>query len=101
MNSRFDHISKGLLSLAVILMFAAAVIADQARANMVDGISQDVEIGEITRTGIFLNEDIFRRIETLPAAIGGIFSLPSEVDMCIDVLKPGNSGTRADHSLAN
>ena len=34
MKSRFDQLTKGLLSLAVILMFAAAVIADQARANL-------------------------------------------------------------------
>ena len=34
MNSRFDQLTKGLLSLAVILMFTVALVAGQARANL-------------------------------------------------------------------
>ena len=101
MNSRFDHLTKGLLSLAVILMFAAALVADQARANLTDDAAANVSFVEKTRTGVILNGEMLRRIDSLPSLVGSVFALPSEVDLCLDVLRPGTSDARRDDSSVN
>jgi len=100
MNSRFDPLTKGLISLAVILMFAAALVADQARANLTDDASPAADFVEKSRTGIILNAEIFRAIDTLPAIVGTAFALPGELELCIDVLRPGTNGAGRDDSPA-
>jgi len=98
MNSRFEPVTKGLISLAVILMFAAALIADQARASLTDEAAA-ADFVEKSRTGIILNADILRKIESLPAIVGTALALPGDMDLCLDVLRPGTD--RHDDSAVN
>jgi hypothetical protein len=98
MSNRFDPLTKGLISVAVILMFAAALVAGQARANLTDEAAA-ADFVEHSRTGILLSADILRKIESLPAIVGAAFVLPGEMDLCIDALRPGTSGARRDDSL--
>lgn len=97
MNNRFDPLTKGLISVAVILMFAAALVAGQARANLTDDAAA-ADFVEQSRTGIILNAEIFRKIKSLPAIVGAALSLPGEMDLCLDALRPGISDARRDDS---
>ena len=97
MNSRFDEITKGLLSLAVILMFTVALIAGQARANLPAEVSEPPAISLATELNIVLDVETFEKIEALPHVVDGILALPIE----IDVIFPGGKSSAAgsDYSL--
>jgi hypothetical protein len=90
MNSRFDQLIKGLLSLAVILMFTAALIAGQAHANLPVQAKATAEFGDPARTGIILNTEFLRKIESMPHLIDTILALPASIGFCIDELTPGS-----------
>jgi hypothetical protein len=90
MNSRFDLITtKGLLSLAVILMFTAAFVADQARANLPAETRATTEFGEPARSGIILNAEFLRSVDSVPYFVDTILALPGDLEFCFDDLVPG------------
>jgi len=97
MNSRFDEITKGLLSLAVILMLTVALIAGQARANLPAEVSKSPEFSLATELNIILDAETLQKIDALPHVVDTILALPVE----IDVTFRGDSATAAgsDHSL--
>jgi len=90
MNNRFDQLIKGLLSLAVILMFTAALIAGQAHANLPVQAKATAEFGDPARTAINLNTEFLRKIESMPHLIDTILALPAGIGFCIDELTPGS-----------
>ncbi len=83
MNSRFDHLTKALLSLAVIVMFTVALIAGQARANLPAEVSTTVDFGLVTQTSILLDAESLRKIRSLSYAIDTILALPIVIDLGI------------------
>ncbi len=83
MNSRFDHLTKGLLSLAVIIMFTVALIAGQARANLPAEVSTTAEFGLETRTSILLDAESLRKIRSLAYAVDTILALPIVIELGI------------------
>jgi len=83
MNSRFDHLTKGLLSLAVIIMFTVALIAGQARANLQAEVSTTADFGLETRTSILLDAESLRKIRSLSYAIDTILALPIDIELSI------------------
>ena len=90
MNSRFDQFTKGLLSLAVILMLTAALIAGQAHANLPVQAKATAEFGDAARTGIFLNTQILQYIDSMSHLIDTLLALPAGIEFCIDELAPGS-----------
>ena len=98
MTSRTDQLTKGLISLAVLLMLAAALIADQARANLpaADAATADMTAG--TRGGILLDADTLRKIDSLPYTLGRMLPLPIATDLCIDILLPESRGDNSANS---
>jgi hypothetical protein len=95
MNSRFDQITKGLLSLAVILMLTIALVAGQARANLPADAQAAPEPVETVREGLILSADTLHAIESMPHLVGSLVTLPFDLGMCIDALTPesANSGS--------
>lgn len=83
MNSRFDHLTKGLLSLAVIIMFTVALIAGQARANLPAEVSTTADIGLVTQTSILLDAESLRKLRSLSYAVDTILALPIDVKLSI------------------
>ena len=83
MNSRFDHLTKGLLSLAVIIMFTVALIAGQARANLPAEVSTTADFGLETRTSILLDAESLRKIRSLSYAVDTILALPIDIELSI------------------
>jgi hypothetical protein len=97
MNSRIEQLTKGLLSLAVILMFAAALVADQARAHLPEGTQQATEIAAKAPSGLLFEAATLQKISAIPTFLSSAFNLSSEIDLCTDLL---NSGGHADRSKA-
>ena len=97
MNSRFDEITKGLLSLAVILMFTVALIAGQARANLPAEVSRTPEFSLTTELNIILDAETLQKIEALPHVVDAILALPVEIDVTFRGGKSSAAGS--DHSL--
>jgi len=103
MNSRFDQLAKGMLSLAVILMFTVALIAGQARATLPADAAPLPDFGNTTRTGIIIDQEPLRKIDSLPHIVDSILALPIDVEFSIHELRrrAGNGdGGRSGDSLA-
>ena len=83
MNSRFDHLTKGLLSLAVIIMFTVALIAGQARANLPAEVSTTADFDLETRTSILFDAESLRKIRSLSYAVDTILALPIDIKLSI------------------
>ena len=97
MNSRFEQLTKGLLSLAVILMFAAALIAGQARANLPAEVSAVPDSSLATRLSIIIDKESLQKIESLPHVVGTILALPIDVELTLRMVRDKNA--RSDESL--
>lgn len=83
-----DHLFKALVTLAVILMFAAALISAQARANLE---------ADAKATGGFaatngLDEESLQKLESLPHVIDTVLALPIVVDLGADDLAVDGAG---------
>ena len=83
MNSRFDHLTKALLSLAVIIMFTVALIAGQARANLTAEVSTTADYGLVTQMSILLDAESLRKIRSLSYAVDTILALPIDIELSI------------------
>jgi hypothetical protein len=95
MNSRFDQITKGLLSLAVVVMFTVALIAGQARANLPADVSATADFGPVVQTNLLLDAESLRKIHSLPYVIDIILALPIDLELSLHDLKL-RSGDAAD-----
>ncbi len=80
MNSHIDQITKGLLSLALIIMFTAALVAGQARANLTAEVSPGSDIALATRMSVILDSESLQKIRWLPHAIDTILALPTDIE---------------------
>jgi hypothetical protein len=81
MNSRFDLHTKGLLSLAVMLMFTVALIAGQARANLPAEASASSDFAPVTRMSAILDAESLQHIESLPYVVAIILALPIDIEL--------------------
>jgi hypothetical protein len=86
MNSRIDQITKGLISLAVMLMFTVALIAGQARANLQPDASAIDQIALGTRMSVILDAESLRTLESLSHLIDTVTALPIDIELSIDEL---------------
>ena len=77
MHSRIDQITKGLISLTVMLMFTVALVAGQARANLPQSVSS---LGATETISSFDTESL-RRLESLPHLIELVLALPIDVEI--------------------
>jgi hypothetical protein len=93
MNSRFDQLTKGLLSMAVIIMFTVALVAGQARANLPAEVSSTADFGLATRMSVMLDSGSLQQIRMPPIAIDTILALPIDLELSIDErsLRMGNA----------
>ena len=80
MNSHIDQLTKGLLSLALIIMFTAALVAGQARANLTAEVSPGSDIALVTRMSVILDSESLQKIRWLPHAIDTILALPTDIE---------------------
>ncbi len=101
MNSRFDQLTKALLSLAVILMFTVALIAGQARANLPAEVSTTADFSLATRVSIILDTESLQKIDSLLHVVDTILALPIDMELSINelTLRTGNAeNTELDDS---
>lgn len=86
MNSRIDQITKGLISVAVMLMFTVALIAGQARANLQANASAIDEIEAGPEMSVILDAETLRKLESLSHLVDVLIALPIDTDLGIDDL---------------
>ncbi len=93
MNSLINQLTKGLLSLALIIMFTAALIAGQARANLSAEVLPTSDFALATRMSSILDSESLQKIRLLPHAIDIIFALPIDIELRIyeRSLRSGNA----------
>lgn len=101
MNSRIDQITKGLISLAVMLMFTVAFIAGQARANLP---ANELTIDDSTQrsdSGIALDAESLQKLHALTHLVETAFALPIDIEILLNDLvlhndhsdRPGSDGS--------
>jgi hypothetical protein len=102
MNSRIDQITKGLISLAVMLMFTVAFIAGQARANLpTDELTID-DSAHRSDIGIMLDGEFLQELHTLTHLVDTTLALPIDIEILLNklALHTDNSDrTGSDESL--
>ena len=81
-----NQITKGIISLALILMFTFAFIAAQARANLPAEIAAAAEFGVANEMGIILDTESLERLESLPNVVDTILALPIDIALGNDEL---------------
>lgn len=84
MDNRIDQITKGLISLAVMLMFAVAFIAGEARANMPADALVLGDRAQGSEAGVVLHAGYLPKLETFPHLIELFLALPIDVDSHIN-----------------
>ena len=79
--------------MAVMLMFAIALIAGQARANLPADVSASSDFGSATRTGIILDQESLQHIQSLPYLVDAMLALPIDIELSIGelTLRSGNT----------
>ena len=85
MNSRFDLDTKGLISLAVILMFTVALIAGQARANS-PAAAANSDFAHATQVSIALDTESPQKINSLMHVVDTVLALPIDIELRINGL---------------
>ena len=88
MHNRFDQLTKGLLSLAVIIMFTVALIAGQARGNLTAEVSPTSDFALATRVSVILDSESLQKIRLLPHAIDIVLALPIDIELSIHERSP-------------
>ena len=93
MNSRIDQLTKGLLSLVLMIMFTAALIAGQARANLTAEVSPSSDFALATRMSVILDSESLQKIRLLPHVIDTMLALPIDIELRIyeRSLRTGNT----------
>ena len=86
MNSRFDLDTKGLISLAVILMFTVALIAGQARANSPAAAAANADFALATQVSIALDTESLQKIDSLMHVVDTVLALPIDIELRINGL---------------
>lgn len=95
MNSRMENICKGILSLAVILLLAVAVISAQAHANLpADDIALE-EFSVETGMGTLRGAESLPKLKNLPRAIDIGLALPIVVELGHDKLSAISDAARS------
>jgi hypothetical protein len=83
MNSRFDIPTKGLISLAVMLMFTVALIAGQARANLPAEAAANADFARATQVSIALDTEALQMIDALTHVIDTVLALPIDIELTL------------------
>ena len=83
MNNRIDQLTKGLLSLTVIIMFTVALIAGQARANLPADVSTTADFSIATEMSVILHSESLQKVGLLPHAIDTMLALPIDIEPSI------------------
>jgi hypothetical protein len=101
MNSRIDQITKGLISLAVMLMFTVAFVAGQARANLQADVAAIEETAVATEISVILDAESLRKLESMLHLIDTVIALPIDIEFSIDefALRAGNTNEAGSDDL--
>ncbi len=93
MNTHIDQLTRGLVSLALMIMFTAALIAGQARANLTAEVSPTSDFAHATRMSVILDSESLQKIRLLPHAIDTFLVLPIDIELGIyeRSLRTGNA----------
>ncbi len=83
MRKQFIQLTSGWIPVSVLGLFAAALVAGQARANLPNEIRAVPAI--TTSVNVVLNDDMLQRLEALPIALGTLIALPSDLGVSIDI----------------
>lgn len=90
MDNRIDQITKGLISLAIMLMFTVAFIAGQARANVPADEPVFGDRVQGSEAGVVLHAEYLRKLESFSHLIELIRALPIDGDGRINDLSLRN-----------
>ena len=84
MSNKFIQMTSGWIPVSVLLLFAAALVTGQARANLPAEIkSTPAHFATISIEHV-VNSKLIDRLEVLPGALESVITLPSEIELTID-----------------
>lgn len=84
MHKQFIQLTSGWIPVSVLVLFTAALVAGQARANLPNEIKAVPVPAVTTSVSIVLNADVLQKLEVLPLAVDTLLALPSGLDVGIN-----------------
>jgi len=84
MQKQFIQLTSGWIPVSVLVLFTAALVMGQARANLSNEIKAVPVPAVTTSVSIVLNADILQKLEALPLAVDTLLALPSDLDVSIN-----------------
>ena len=92
MSKKFIQMTSGWIPVSVLLLFAAALVTGQARANLPAEIkSAPAHFATISIEHV-VNSKLIDRLEVLPGTLESDITLPSEIELIIDTKIFSNDG---------
>ena len=83
MSKRFIEITSGWIPVSVLLLCAAALIAEQARANLPNETKAAPVPAASTSVSFILTRDALRQFESVPPIVDTILALPAEIEFSV------------------
>lgn len=81
MNKRILKIVNSLVGLSVLAMFAVAIVAGQARANLQHRAALEVDAQHSITIQIILKLDDLQNLDVIPVLVKTVFDLPVRVTL--------------------
>lgn len=94
MRKQFIQLTSGWIPVSFLILFAIALVAGQARANLPSEIKAAPVPAMTTSINIVLSADVLRKLEALPIVVDMFLALPSDLELSIDagIISPNERG---------
>lgn len=79
MNKRISKIINSLVGLSVLAMFAVAIVAGQARANLQNNATLKADAQRSTHIHIILTLENVQNLDVIPVLVKTVLDLPSHI----------------------
>jgi hypothetical protein len=102
MKQQFIQLTSGWIPVSMLALFAIALIAGQARANLPNEIKAAPVPATTTSVSIVLNVDVLRKLEALPLVVDTLLALPSDLEGTLNtgLTSPFDSGGHSSRSTS-
>lgn len=100
MQKQFIQLTSGWIPVSVLVLFTAALVAGQARANLPNEIKAAPVPAVTTSVRIILNADVLQKLEALPIVVDTLLALPSDLGVSVDtgIISPFGGGENSPRS---
>jgi len=84
MKKQFIRLTSGWIPVSVLVLFTAALVAGQARANLPNDIQAAPVTAAAHSVSIIISSDLLAQLEALPLVVDTLLTLPLDAEVSRD-----------------